>query len=55
MHNFAGAHLSGIGDFLGIAQQLSDNPIPENEIAHLYNGDDFDFGLGGNAGAEDFT
>lgn len=41
----ASAHLAGTGDFLGIAQQLSDNPIPNSEIMHLFNGDDFDFGM----------
>jgi hypothetical protein len=49
-HSLASVHLAGAGDFLGIAQQLSDNPIPDNEIMHLFNGDDFDFGMNGEFG-----
>ena len=36
----ANAHLAGTGTFLGIAQQFSDNPLPNDEIMHLFNGED---------------
>jgi hypothetical protein len=48
--NSAGAYLSGAGTFLGIAQQSSDNPIPNDEIMHLFNDEDMGFWLGENAG-----
>jgi hypothetical protein len=48
--NSAGAYLGGAGTFLGIAQQSSDNPIPNDEIMHLFNGEDMGFWLGENAG-----
>jgi hypothetical protein len=50
MVNSAGAYLSGAGTFLGIAQPSSDNPIPNDEIMHLFNGEDMGFWLGENAG-----
>jgi hypothetical protein len=33
-------HFAGAGNFLGIAQQTSDNPLSTNEIMHLFNGED---------------
>jgi hypothetical protein len=47
--NSAGAYLSGAGTFLGIAQQSSDNPIPNDEIMHLFNGEEMGFWLGENS------
>jgi hypothetical protein len=48
--NSASAYLAGAGNFLGIAQQSSDNPIPNNEIMHLCNGEDIAHWLGGDLG-----
>jgi hypothetical protein len=48
--NSAGAYLGGAGTFLGIAQQSSDNPIPNEEIMHLFNGEDMGLWLGETAG-----
>ncbi|ORX89513.1 hypothetical protein BCR34DRAFT_653365, partial [Clohesyomyces aquaticus] len=42
------SRLGGSGTFLGIAQQLSDNPIPNEEIMHLFNGDDMACWMGEN-------
>jgi hypothetical protein len=43
-------YLSGAGTFLGIAQQSSDNPIPNDEIMHLFNAEDMGFWLGETSG-----
>lgn len=43
-------HLGGAGNFLGIAQQSSDNPISNDEIMHLFNGEDMAYWLGGDNG-----
>jgi hypothetical protein len=48
--NPASAYLAGAGNFLGIAQQSSDNPIPNDEIMHLFNGEDMAYWLGGDLG-----
>jgi hypothetical protein len=48
--NPANAHFAGSGNFLGIAQQSSDNPIPNDEIMHLFNGEDNVYWYGGNQG-----
>lgn len=45
-----GKLLNGVGDFLGIAQQSSDNPLPNEQIMHLYNGEDMAYWLGGDSG-----
>lgn len=50
MNNAASVYLSGAGTFLGIAQQSSDNPIPNDDIVHLFNGEDMSFWSGGNLG-----
>jgi hypothetical protein len=50
MGNTASVYLSGAGTFLGIAQQSSDNPIPNDDIVHLFNGEDMGFWSGGNLG-----
>ena len=47
-NNLVSSHLAGAGTFLGIAQQTSDNPIPNDEIMHLFNGEDMNYWLGGN-------
>ncbi|KAF2827788.1 hypothetical protein CC86DRAFT_347570 [Ophiobolus disseminans] len=39
-HAINPAYLGGVGNFLGIAQQSSDNPIPNDEIMHLFDGED---------------
>lgn len=44
--NLASAHLGGAGDFLGIAQQSSDNPRPSNDIMQLFNGEDVSSWMG---------
>jgi hypothetical protein len=46
----ASAYLGGAGTFLGIAQQTSDNPIPNDDIMHLFNGEDMGFWSGENLG-----
>jgi hypothetical protein len=43
-------HFAGSGTFLGIAQQSSDNPLPNEEIMHLFNGEDMACWLGGDLG-----
>jgi hypothetical protein len=43
--------LLGPGDFLGISQQFSDNPLSSDEIMHLFNGEDMAYWLGGDAGS----
>lgn len=48
--NPASTYLGGAGNFLGIAQQSSDNPIPNDEIMHLFNGEDMAYWLGGDLG-----
>lgn len=48
--NPTSAYFGGAGTFLGIAQQSSDNPIPNDEIMHLFNGEDMGFWLGENRG-----
>ncbi|KAH7349182.1 fungal-specific transcription factor domain-containing protein [Pyrenochaeta sp. MPI-SDFR-AT-0127] len=45
----ANAYFAGSGNFLGIAQQSSDNPLPNDEIMHLFNNENW-LGAGGNAG-----
>jgi hypothetical protein len=47
-NTLASAHFAGSGTFLGIAHQTSDNPIPNDEIMHLFNGEDMGYWLGGN-------
>lgn len=39
-------YLAGAGNFLGIAQQYSDNPLPNEEIMHLFNGEDINYWFG---------
>lgn len=46
----ANAYLNGAGNFLGIAQPSSDNPMPNDEIVHLFNGEDMGFWSGINFG-----
>jgi len=48
--HFASLNMAGSGNFLGIAQQSSDVPMPSNDIIHLFNGEDMAFWLGGNFG-----
>jgi hypothetical protein len=48
--NPASACFTGTGNFLGIAQNSSDNPLPNDEIIHLFNGEDMGFWSGGNLG-----
>jgi hypothetical protein len=48
--SFGNPHLAGSGTFLGIAQQLSDNPIPNDEIMHLFNSEDMSSWMGGEFG-----
>ncbi len=43
-------YLAGAGNFLGIAQQYSDNPLPNEEIMHLFNGDDINYWFGNDTG-----
>ncbi|KAH7066660.1 fungal-specific transcription factor domain-containing protein [Paraphoma chrysanthemicola] len=50
-----GAYLGGAGNFLGIAQQSSDNPLPNDEIMHLFNGEDMGFWFGENTGYGGFN
>lgn len=45
--NPAANYLAGAGNFLGIAQQSSDNPLPNDEIMHLFNGEDMAHWFGG--------
>lgn len=45
--SLASAYLGGAGTFLGIAQQSSDNPIPNDEIMHLFNGEDMAYWFNG--------
>jgi hypothetical protein len=45
-NSLATDYLAGAGNFLGIAQQYSDNPLPNEEIMHLFNGDDINYWLG---------
>jgi hypothetical protein len=53
-NSFTTDYLAGAGNFLGIAQQYSDNPLPNEDIMHLFNGEDInhwfgnDFGSAGN-------
>lgn len=54
----ANAYFNGAGNFLGIAQPSSDNPMPNEEIMHLFNGEDMgfwsgNFGYGGNFGYQE--
>ena len=44
------AYLAGSGTFLGIAQQFSDNPIPDDEIMNLFNNEDLPPWLGADSG-----
>ncbi|PSN70342.1 hypothetical protein BS50DRAFT_632242 [Corynespora cassiicola Philippines] len=44
--SLASTHLAGAGTFLGIAQQLSDNPIPNDEIMNIFNGEDINSWMG---------
>jgi hypothetical protein len=48
--NPASAYFNGTGNFLGIGQNSSDNPLPNDEIMHLFNGEDMGFWSGGNLG-----
>ena len=50
-YNLTNAHFAGSGTFLGIAQQSSDNPLPNDDIMHLFNGDDMAYWLGGDFGS----
>jgi hypothetical protein len=50
VNNANNAYLGGVGTFLGIAQQSSDNPIPNDEIMHLFNAEDMGFWIGDNSG-----
>ncbi|KAH8728072.1 fungal-specific transcription factor domain-containing protein [Phaeosphaeriaceae sp. PMI808] len=43
----------GGGNFLGIAQQSSDNPLSNDQIMHLFDGDDMGLWLGENRGYGD--
>lgn len=41
-------YLGGAGNFLGIAQQSSDNPIPTDEIMQMFDGEDMGLWFSGN-------
>jgi hypothetical protein len=43
----ANTHFIGSDTFLGIAQRLSDNPITNDEIMHLFNSEDLSSWVGG--------
>ena len=43
-------YLSGVGDFLGIAQQSSDIPRPHEDITQLFSGEDLTWCMGGDFG-----
>jgi hypothetical protein len=43
-------YLGGAGNFLGIAQQSSDNPIPNDEIMHLFDGEEMGLWFSENIG-----
>jgi hypothetical protein len=45
-NSLATDYLAGAGNFLGIAQQYSDNPLPNEEIIHLFNDEDINYWLG---------
>jgi hypothetical protein len=42
--------LAGAGTFLGIAQPMSDNPIPAQDIMNLFNGEDMGLWMGDDLG-----
>jgi hypothetical protein len=48
--NPASVYLTGSGNFLGIGQNSSDNPLPNDEIMRFFNGEDMGFWSGGNLG-----
>jgi len=49
-NSLANDYLAGVGNFLGIAQQYSDNPLPNEEIMHLFNGEDINYWFGTHSG-----
>lgn len=51
MYNFTNTHLEASGNFLGIGQQSSDNPLPYEDIANLFHGEDINYWLGGDEGS----
>ena len=46
----ASSYLAGAGTFLGIAQPMSDNPIPAQDIMNLFNGEDLGLWMGEDVG-----
>lgn len=48
--SLASAHLGSAGNFLGIAQQSSDNPRPSDDIMQLFSGEDIASWTGSNLG-----
>jgi hypothetical protein len=48
--NSVSTYLGGAGNFLGIAQQSSDNPIPNDEIMHLFDGEEMGLWFSENIG-----
>lgn len=48
--SLSNSHFARSGTFLGIAQQSSDNPLPNDEIMHLFNGEDVPDWLGSDFG-----
>ncbi|KAF2849162.1 hypothetical protein T440DRAFT_519413 [Plenodomus tracheiphilus IPT5] len=54
VYNLTNSHLAAAGNFLGIAQQSSDNPLPNDDIVHLFNGEDLTYWLGGDNGLNGF-
>ena len=46
--SLASVHLGGAGNFLGIAQQSSDNPRPSDDIMQLFSGEDISSWVGNN-------
>ncbi|PVH95320.1 hypothetical protein DM02DRAFT_660242 [Periconia macrospinosa] len=51
--SFVAPHLASSGNFLGIAQQLSDNPISNHDIMTLFNGEDMGYIMGNDLGFGD--
>jgi hypothetical protein len=49
-YNPVSNYLGGAGTFLGIAQQSSDNPIPNDEIMHLFDSEDMGLWFSANIG-----
>jgi hypothetical protein len=49
-NNHTYEHLAGAGNFLGIAHQNLDIPLPNEQIMHLFNGEDMDYWWDGDLG-----